>query len=240
MPGWEDEASAGSRRVFRADLCQFGCLWRKRTRVATNTSLAGARLLCDRAVQHLRLVGRSSVHRLPWTSVADTTPAGFADALALAVSTSCGWSAARSLTRQPAQSLGAVAELGEAKNPGPRRASRTLLAARRSGDLESRPLQSDTSLRLGTWAWDAFLVWVSHSLSVDPLSVFASCPVLAAMALRAYGNHLYASGASKHIFRYTLVGAQRAILTLKGSLGPRGTFDEMGSGGANCAPHSSA
>ena len=220
MPGWEDEASAGSRRVFRADLCQFGCLWRKRTRVATNTSLAGARLLCDRAVQHLRLVGRSSVHRLPWTSVADTTPAGFADALALAVSTSCGWSAARSLDPSACAKLGCCCRVGEAKNPGPRRASRTLLAARRSGDLESRPLQSDTSLRLGTWAWDAFLVWVSRSLSVDPLSVFASCPVLAAMALRAYGNHLYAAGGSKHTFRYTLVGAQRAILTLKGSLGP--------------------
>ncbi|CAE7334124.1 unnamed protein product [Symbiodinium microadriaticum] len=220
MPGWEDEASAGSRRVFRADLCQFGCLWRKRTRVATNTSLAGARLLCDRAVQHLRLVGRSSVHRLPWTSVADTTPAGFADALALAVSTSCGWSAAGSLDPSACAKLGCCCRVGEAKNPGPRRASRTLLAARRSGDLESRPLQSDTSLRLGTWAWDAFLVWVSRSLSVDPLSVFASCPVLAAMALRAYGNHLYAAGGSKHTFRYTLVGAQRAILTLKGSLGP--------------------
>ncbi|CAE7214139.1 unnamed protein product, partial [Symbiodinium necroappetens] len=25
MPGWEDEASASSRHVFRADMCQFGC-----------------------------------------------------------------------------------------------------------------------------------------------------------------------------------------------------------------------
>ena len=40
------------------------------------------------------------------------------------------------------------------------------------------------------------------------------------MALRAYGNELYSTGGSKHSFRYTLVGAQREIVTLRGNLGP--------------------
>ena len=51
LPGWEDEAWPHSPTTFRADMCQFGCLWRKRTRVATNCSLAGARLLCNAPVR---------------------------------------------------------------------------------------------------------------------------------------------------------------------------------------------
>ncbi|CAE7600178.1 unnamed protein product, partial [Symbiodinium necroappetens] len=215
VPGWEDEAFPASPHTFRADLCLFGCLWRKRTRVALNTSLAGARLLCQAKVRHLRLVGRSSAERLPWTSLAQTVPAGFADAVALAACVAARWTSARALGPSSCAKLGCSCRVGEAKNPGPRRRS-----TRPVGDLESRPLQSQTSLFLGDSAWRAFLSWVSGRLSVDPVSLFVACPILAAMALRAYGNHLFSSGGTKHTFRYTLVGAQRALLVLKGSLGP--------------------
>ena len=215
VPGWEDEAFPASPQTFRVDLCQFGCLWRKRTRVALNSTLAGARLLCQAKVRHLRLVGRSSAERLPWTSVARTVPAGFADAVALAACVSARWTSARALDPSACAKLGCSCRVGESKNPGPRRR-----CARPDGDLESRPLQSQSSLFLGDSAWNSFLSWVSGRLSVDPVSVFVACPILAAMALRAYGNHLFSSGGSKHTFRYTLVGAQRALLVLKGSLGP--------------------
>lgn len=101
----------------------------------------------------------------------------------------------------PVQNLAAAVVLGKPKNPGPRR--RTV---RPPGDLDS--------------AWRSFLAWVSCHLSVDPVSLFVCCPILAAMALRASGNHLYCNGGSKHTFRHTLVGAQRAILTLRGCLAP--------------------
>ncbi|CAE7384983.1 unnamed protein product [Symbiodinium sp. KB8] len=215
VPGWENESFPASSQTFRADLCQFGCLWRKRTRVALNSALAGARLLCQAKVRHLRLIGRSSAERLPWTSVAQTVPAGFADAVALAACASARWTSARALDPSACAKLGCSCRVGEAKNPGPRRRS-----ARPCGDLESRPLQSQSSLFLGDSAWNSFVYWVSCRLSVDPVSVFVACPILAAMALRAYGNHLFSSGGSKHTFRYTLVGAQRALLVLMGSLGP--------------------
>ena len=220
MPGWHFARKPGSLATFRVDLCQFGCVWRKRTRVATNCCLASARLLCASQVRHLRLLSWSSSHRLPWTSVAERYPAGLADVLALGLCSHAGWTCARPLDPSSCAKLGCCCRVGEAKNPGPRRRGnrhRNLVA---DGDLESQPLQSASSLYLGTSAWTSFLSWVSLSLSVNPLDLFASCPVLAAMALRAYGNHLYCSGGTKHAFRYTLVGAQRELPLLKGALGP--------------------
>ena len=108
--------------------------------------------------------------------------------------------------------------VSEAKNPGPRRRAGQPRNLRVDGDLESQPLQSASLLFLGTSAWTSFLGWVSLFLSVDLLGLFASCPVLAAMVLRAYGN--YCSGGTKHTFRLTLVGAQRELPLLKGSLAP--------------------
>ncbi|CAE7225139.1 unnamed protein product [Symbiodinium sp. CCMP2592] len=177
--------------------------------------IVGARLLCSCKTRHLRLVGHSPAERLPWTSVASRVPAGFADAIAVGLCSAAQWNARRALDAAACAKLGNCCRVGEAKNPGPRRRS-----VRPPGDLESQPLQSQTSLFLGDSAWRSFLSWVSCHLSVDPVSLFVCCPILAAMALRAYGNHLYCSGGSKHSFRYTLVGAQRAILTLRGCLAP--------------------
>ena len=73
MPGWEDERSPSSQGVWRADLCRFGTVWRKRTRVATNSALCGARLLCSNK-GHFRLFGFSCVHQKAWTSVARCPP----------------------------------------------------------------------------------------------------------------------------------------------------------------------
>ena len=220
MPGWHAECKADSPATFRADLCQFGCLWRKRTRVATNCSLALARQLCTSKVRHLRLLSWSSTHRLPWTAVAERYPASFCNVLALGLCSHANWTCARPLDPSACARLGSCCRVGEAKNPGPRRRIGRPRDPVLDGDLESQPLQSASSLFLGTSAWTSFLTWVSLSLSVDPLDLFASCPVLAAMALRAYGNHLYCSGGTKHTFRYTLVGAQRELPLLKGALAP--------------------
>ena len=403
MPGWELERSPASPHVFRVDACVFGTPWRKRTRFATNTSLAGCRWLCSKKGKHLRLVGFSRERRKPWTRVAQTYPGGLADAIALAVAAKVGWTRARPLDAASCAKLGSCCRIGEAKkpgpglcplllrcveagsaharngpsvpaalpiklavvhfpltlaslrfsaltlgtcvsrdgpvhsvrhkhwfspslctpcslgfrshfegfsfscrcgivqecplylkplchpcslgfgtsvtgfrhwravcgapsraelrhnrlagfpphaqhrfplgsralscaalavrfgngvkigeacNPGPPRAGRRTRAQQRAGDLEEAPLQSQASLLAGARAWSSFLVWVRSVVSFDPLPILPLCPGLTAMVLRAYGNFLYTSGAPIHLFRYTLVGAQRNILTLKGSLGP--------------------
>ncbi|CAE7286931.1 unnamed protein product [Symbiodinium microadriaticum] len=149
MPGWRPESQPGSPATFRADLCQF---WRKRTRVATNSSLASARLLCASKVRHLRLLNWSSTHRLPWTAVAEHYPAGFSDVLVLGLCCHAGWTYAR-----------------------PTAAAVVSVKPKTLG-LAVAPGSPATFASMAT-AWTSFLGCVSLFLSVDPLGLFASCPV---------------------------------------------------------------
>ncbi|CAE7512666.1 unnamed protein product [Symbiodinium sp. KB8] len=89
------------------------------------------------------------------------------------------------------------------------------------GGLAAAPLHSATSSRLGFLAWAAFLRWVSASVvSSDPVASFVACPSLLAMAVRAYGDHLFQTGGSLQTFRCTVVAAHRLTWGMKGQLGP--------------------
>ncbi|CAE7414981.1 unnamed protein product, partial [Symbiodinium sp. KB8] len=217
MPGWEEVASALSERCFRTDLCTFGCPWCKRTRIATNTCLAGARRLCA-GRGHQKLRGYSKAHGKPWTLVASTFPRGLCECIALALCSGVGWTQDRALDRAACAKLPSCCRIGEASNPGPRRvASRPTLP----GGLSAAPLHSATSSRLGFLAWTSFLSWVRRCVvSSDPVASFVACPSLLAMALRAYGDHLFQTGGSLQNFRYTVVAAQRLSWGMKGQLGP--------------------
>ena len=129
-------------------ICRFGAPWRKRSRVATNTSLAGARLLCDRS-GHRCLHGFSSAHQRPWTSVARHRPRSFEAALALALAVYAGWTTARPLDLLACAKLPNCCRAGEATNPGPRRPAPRAQPL----DFETQPLYSRTSEFLGLRAW---------------------------------------------------------------------------------------
>ena len=62
LPYWVDSSLGSCSSSYRFDQCRFRAPWRKRTRVATNTDLAGVRELCLGGHQHLILRGRSSAH----------------------------------------------------------------------------------------------------------------------------------------------------------------------------------
>ena len=195
-------------------ICRFGAPWRKRSRVATNTSLAGARLLCDRS-GHRCLHGFSSAHQRPWTSVARHRPRSFEAALALALAVYAGWTTARPLDLLACAKLPNCCRAGEATNPGPRRPAPRAQPL----DFETQPLYSRTSEFLGLRAWASFLTWCAASLSFDPLPVFVSCPALLAMALRSYGNWLYQTGGSLQTLRYAILAGQRLSWNARGHLG---------------------
>ena len=55
---------------WMCDFCAFGTRWRKRTRFLTNTGLQGKKTLCPGCLRHQVLRGRSSLHRMSWTSSA--------------------------------------------------------------------------------------------------------------------------------------------------------------------------
>ena len=215
MPGWEAERPASSESVWRLDFCRFGTPWRKRTRVATNTALRGARFLCCKQ-DHFRLFGFSKVHQKPWTTVADARPRGFDRAIAVAWASHAGWTAERPLDPLACAKLPNCCRAGEASNPGPRAPRPRDVGV----DLEAQPLYSQTSSFLGLRAWTSFLAWCSQTLSFDPLPMFHSCPPLLAMALRSFGNYLYQSGGSLQTYRYAIVAGQRLNWCMRGQLGP--------------------
>ena len=71
--------------IWRYDCCRFGKDWRKRTRVYTNTALAGLLTLCHGGHSHRVLRGRSKVHKMSWTKVAESYPAGVCSCLVDAI-----------------------------------------------------------------------------------------------------------------------------------------------------------
>eukprot|EP00439_Symbiodinium_sp_Y106_P042431 s1427_g5.t1 len=198
-----------SGRVCRADFCYFGTAWRKRTRVACSNELAGRRHFCRCLAPHVVLRGRKPVTNESWTAVAQPYPKEFARALAKGVAREVGWCSSRRRLDIPGCARCICSRIGEASKPGPRRARR-----HREGDLESRPIQSSTTLIYEARLWDDFLAWCASRLS-DSLLVLSLCPVLVAMALRAYGNHCFSSGRTLSGFRHTIVAAQRRVLGCK-------------------------
>ncbi|CAE7583924.1 plsB [Symbiodinium pilosum] len=67
---WSLFGKPASQLVYRFDMCRYGTRWRKRTRLATNTELAGARAFCKCGGPHQVLRGRSArLVATEWSSV---------------------------------------------------------------------------------------------------------------------------------------------------------------------------
>lgn len=77
--GFSKFVRADSPHIFRLSYCRFGTRWKKNTRVATSTRLAGLRMLCScKNRKHQVLRGYSVVHGKSWTAVSEPYPLGFA------------------------------------------------------------------------------------------------------------------------------------------------------------------
>ena len=156
-------------------------------------------------------------HRGSWTRAAQAYFGGLCKLIGHSVAYGAGWTKRRALDPAGCAKLGCGCRIGEAKNPGPRHPIPKTRAAQRAGDLESAPAHARN---LGITAWESFLSWARLSLSFDPLPSLFLCPALLAMALRAYGNHLYVARQLVYLYRYALVGAQRASWTFRPALAP--------------------
>ena len=206
--GYRRFRDPSSGLLWRGDLCFFGTPWRKRTRVACSGELQGRRSFCRCLGPHQILRGRRVGTGESWTVLAQPYPKHFAVTLALALAREAGWCDAK----RPLDIVGCArgkGRIGEALNPGPRRPRPC-----REGDLEARPLQSNVTLAYEARLWEKFLQWCASALS-DSLLVFSLCPVLAAMALRAYGNHCFSCGETLSSFRHTIIAVQRRVLGCK-------------------------
>ena len=118
---WKQEAWNGMQADdFLCDMCVFGTRWRKPTRVRTNCSLAGQRLLCGCARRHAMLRGRDCKTGVLWTKLAEAYPRRFCTLLANAIASDLNWNGNHRPLDIAKCAKCSGARIGEAGNPGPR------------------------------------------------------------------------------------------------------------------------
>ena len=161
---------AGSMRV---DYCAFGCAWRKRTRVLTNTHLRGQQLFCSQDHLHRRLVGWSKAHRCPWTRVAQVYPRKLCWIIATALLRDAGLLATRRKISLSMISRCKNRRIGEASNPGPRR--KRVTKDRDVLQLDEAELVEPVTSILAARVWQSFRLWCLSALSETSFNALTNC-----------------------------------------------------------------
>ena len=198
-----------SSKLCRVDMCRFGTVWRKRTRIATDLpSLGGVRRLCRCVKGHVALRGNHPTKKVAWTSLAQVYPRGFCKMISEAALRDCNWKRRLSYGACSKSNDGRI---GEAKNPGPRGKSTP-----RGFSLEQHPVQGASSLKLGSDRWKVFLTWCNGYSFEEPVEeLFAKVPVFLAHALRRYGDEEFKRGGHLSYYRHLVIAASRRYPLLK-------------------------
>ncbi len=196
-----DEFS-GYADFWTADYCRYGKKWRKRTKFFTDTVLRGHKTLCAGCISHIKLRGRSSFHRKPWTVVAQPYPRGICKCLAFGLSLSAGVIEERPFDPSSCAKVGPL-RIGEAKNPGP--------APREPLILQEVPLVEAKTASLQSRVWKRFNSWVRENVSEEASESLLSNPQLLCLLLKEFGNVLYSEGAALYIYRHLAVYVQKTV-----------------------------
>ena len=220
LDSWMAAGIGQFQRCFRFDQCRYGTAWRKRTRIATSTALAGLRELCLGGHSHIQLRGRSHFHRMNWPRVAQTYPRRLCARVAGAMGKAAG------LTRCVRESLDVAGcsrcgslRVGEASHPGPRKWAHTGKPRDPTVLLDTHLVDRSTQL-LQEKVWQNFQAWLEKMFSPETISqVFISAP-LGAQVLKRYGIHLYSSGKALYELRHLLVLVQTNYPLMRASLHP--------------------
>ena len=235
LHAWMKSGFCRFERSYRFDMCRYGTIWRKRTRICTNTALAGERELCLGGHSHQQLRGRSVQGQMNWTKLAQVYPRALCQRLAKALAEKAGLPALRSCRPRcgPSQDIshqvhhsGACAKcghrrIGEAKNPGPPKSSRPRNLARRdTADLFGAQLHEPTTLVIQNRVWNKFEKWSRELFSDEVRQQLFLCPTIAAQVLRNYGLHCYETGGALYELRHFLVSVGQCYPLLKPVLGP--------------------
>eukprot|EP00438_Fugacium_kawagutii_P002456 Skav235884 [mRNA] locus=scaffold5594:13070:15073:+ [translate_table: standard] len=218
LPEFQEAGLGWPEHSYRVDQCRFKTPWRKRTRFATDTALAGRRELCLGYHEHLRLRGRSAAHKLPWTRVAQAYPAALSRLIARHLGLAAGL---KPLGKQAKLDLAACARsdslrIGEAQHPGPpvQRAHRDVAL------LLGVPLVEPATARLQDRVWTGFQRWLGEELSEEAAGQVFLCPTLAVEVLRRYGVELFRTGHPLYELRHLLALVQRLYPAVKAVLAP--------------------
>ena len=108
--------------------------------------------------------------------------------------------------------------IGEAKNPGPRRA-RSLPSRRNADDLQRALLVEPATELLASRVWLQFKTWCLLDLSEENFETFSAMPVLLAELVEVFGLHLFESGSSLYLLRRLITAIQRWNPSFRSHLG---------------------
>ncbi|CAE7375221.1 unnamed protein product, partial [Symbiodinium microadriaticum] len=189
---------------FLVDMCVFGTRWKKATRVRTNGSLRGKRMLCGCKGAHKVLRGRDQTTGVSWTKLSEAYPRRFAALLASACAGDAGWLGARRPLDVARCAKCTNARIGEASNPGPRKAR----APRPPLVLRDIRLVEPGTARLRTQTWKSFRSWLETGAGAESWSSVRRSPELLVQMLIVFGQFMYDSGGSLQNFRQLLAHAQ--------------------------------
>lgn len=193
-----------SQNLYRFAFCRFGTPWQKKTRIATNSRLAGLRMPCVCGRPHHALRGYSKIHKECWTAVAEPYPKGLSRLLGIALAAKAGWCDNRRLNLAACAKAGSC-RIGEAKNPGPVRPH-----AVRRGSLEEMPGLMDQTIAMEAKLLDKFIVWcASHLTSTTPSAIFDQVPSFLGLCLRRYADKMYQESGSLSNLRHLILACQR-------------------------------
>ena len=214
---WVKLGAKDPSHSMRVDYCAFGCAWRKRTRIFTNTHLQEQRLFCSRDHTHRKLVGWSRAHRAPWTRVAQVYPRKLCWIISTAVLRDAGLLPTRRKICLSMMCRCKNRRIGEASNPGPRK--KKVMAGRDVLQLDQAELVEPVASVLAARVWQSFRLWCLADLSESSFVSLAGCSSTLSLLVEAFGRDLYRRGDSIYVLRQLVTLIQRWKPEFKPSLG---------------------
>ena len=163
MPGklsWSKMTARQDIDDFLVDQCRCGTPWRKRTRFRTTSHLGGQRLMCQCEQKHTVLRGRCKEKGVNFTKLAESYPRKLCSILAGAMAIDCGLQPLRRAINVADCVRDNNKRIGEAGNPGPRRAQKRI----REVDLDDVQLLEPQTIAMRSKLWKTFVEWVNCSL----------------------------------------------------------------------------
>lgn len=213
---WLQLGSQDYSCCLRVDYCVFGCSWRKRTRLLTNTHLKGQSRFCSRDHSHQRLVGWSKCYKASWTRVAQVYPRRLCWLISVALLIDGGILKNKRRVDVSAMAKVSNVRIGEADNPGPRRNVRP---ARDVAHLDDAELVEPVTSILAMRVWKSFKDWSLRFMSPEDFDALSNFGPTLCVMVESFGRSLFQKGDSIYVLRQLITLIQRWKPEFRSNLG---------------------
>ena len=213
---WDGVLAHKSVGDLRVDYCRFGTAWRKRTKFRTDLHLRGQNCFCCCGKRHVVLRGRCRERKMNFTRLAEAYPRPLANVLGAAAVIDAGVSDSRRTLDVAACAKCASRCIGEALNPGPRRA----IVRDPEMSLADVNLLEPGTVAIRSRMWHDFSVWADARFGDGSLDRVCAVPSLLVQVLIAFGYHCFEANVSLHYYRQLLAHIQRELIGVRAFMAP--------------------